>query len=60
MPQGIQLLGSRAGKYRQCIRESGEFPEFFLPYAEDGEGGHNEHPPNSASLRERPGDGDSR
>ena len=59
VPQGIQLLGAAAGQNRQRIREGGKFLKFLLPYAKDGEPGHNQHPANPARLRKCAGNGDS-
>ena len=59
MAQGIQLLGTAAGENRKAIREVREFLKFILPYAEDGEWGHDQHPVNSASVCQSAGDGDS-
>ena len=50
VPQGIQLLGACAGENRQRIREGSKFLKFLLPYAKDGERGHNQHPANPARL----------
>ena len=50
VPQGIQLLVAAAGQNRQRIREGGKFLKFLLPYAKDGERGHNQHPANPARL----------